>query len=104
MPVFFLISRHTPADCPMSNEKAEKVYLEFWNNRDKITKKHGVKMLGAYVANTEHLGIFILEAPSYEVFQKCSMEPEVIALNAYMSNELIIASTMEDAMKMLKAK
>jgi hypothetical protein len=104
MPIFSLISRHTPADCPMSNEKAKKVYLEFWDNRDRITKKHGVKILGAYVANTEHLGIFIFEAPSYETFQKCSMEPEIVALNAYSSNELIVASTMEDAMKMFKIR
>ena len=104
MPTFLMISRHTPENCPMYNEKAKKVYLDFWDNRDKTMKKHGVKMLGAYVANVEHLLIFVFEAPSYEVFQKCSIEPEIVALNAYSSNELIIASTMEDAMKMFKIR
>ena len=61
-------------------------------------------MLGAYGANVEHLAVMIFEAPSYEVFQKCSMEPEVLAMNAYSSNEVIIAETLEEQMKLLKGK
>jgi hypothetical protein len=88
----------------MFNEKAKKVYVNYYNKLEERLKKYGMKQLGAYAANIEHLAIMIFEAPSLEVFQKASMEPEVMALSAYASNEIIIGQRMEDAMKMVKGK
>lgn len=104
MPIFLLISRHSPENCPMFNEKAKKVFLEYSSKIPAIMKKYGGKMLGVYGVHTEHLTVSIIEAPSLEAFQKASMEPEILALSEYESYEVKLAYSGEDAMKMLKAK
>ena len=45
MPIFLLISRHSPENCPMFNEKARKVYMEYFSKLDGLLKKHGIKKL-----------------------------------------------------------
>lgn len=102
MPIFLVISRHSPEDCPLFNEKARKVYLEYFSKLDGLMKKHGVKSLGSWNVLTEHLAVIVGEAPSLDAFQKLGMEPEVMALNAYSTYEVKVASSMEDAAKMLR--
>lgn len=36
MPTFVLISRHSPENCPMFNEKARKVVLELAGKMDRL--------------------------------------------------------------------
>jgi hypothetical protein len=86
----------------MFNEKARKVYMEYFSKLDGISKKHGIKMLGACTVYTEHLTVNIFEAPSLEAFQKCGMEPEVLAISAYETYEVKSALGMEEATKMLR--
>ena len=74
--------------CPMFNEKARKVYGEYLSKLDGLLKKYGIKELGAGTVAGEHLSVAIFEAPSLEVFQKCFMEPEVLAVNAYETYEI----------------
>lgn len=102
MPKFLLISRHSPENCPMFNEKARKVFMEYVSKLDGILKKHGMKMLGNWTVPTEHLSVLVFEAPSSEAFEKCGMEPEVLALSAYETYEVKSALGMEEAMKMLR--
>jgi uncharacterized protein with GYD domain len=104
MPIVLVISRHTPENCAMFNEKAKKVYIEYWNKLNGRLKKYGGKMLGGYSVHAEHLAIMIFEVPSLEAFQKSSMEPEVMALSRYSTYEVKLAETMEEAMKMIKGK
>jgi len=102
MPIFLLISRHSPESCPMFNEKARKVYVEWLSKLDERHKKHGVKNLGSWGVHSEHLTVMVVEAPSLNAIQKLSMEPETLALSAYETTEVKLAMGMEEAMKMLK--
>lgn len=104
MPTFLMISRHAPADCPIFNEKTRKVYVDWFSKMDEMSKKYKIKMLWGGAAISEHLSVFIFEAPSLEAFQKASMAPEALALGKYETAEVKLATGMEEAMKMLKAK
>jgi len=102
MPIFLVISRHSPENCPMFNEKARKVYIEYLSKLDGLMKKHGIKNLGGCGVPTEHLSVGMAEAPSLEAFQKLGMEPEILAMSAYETAEVKVAMGMEESMKMLK--
>lgn len=102
MPIFLVISRHSPENCPMCNEKARKVEMEYFNKIEGLMKKHGIKNLGGWSVYTEHLSVFAVEAPSLDAWQKCGMEPEVLALQGIETYEVKMAISMEDAAKMLK--
>jgi hypothetical protein len=86
----------------MFNEKAKKAFMEYCSKLDGIQKKHGMKTLGNWTVPTEHLTVAVFEAPSFEAFQKCGMEPAVLALGAYETYEVKSALSMEEAVKMLR--
>jgi hypothetical protein len=102
MPIFLLISRHSPENCPILNARTRKVYVEYLTKLDGLMKKHGIKNLGAVNVYTEHLTVMISEAPSLDAFQKLSMEPEILALSATETYEVKIAMGMEEVTRMLK--
>jgi len=102
MPTFVLISRHSPENCPMFNEKARKVLLELAGKMDGLLKKHGVKMLGSWNVPTEHLALDVYEAPSLDAFEKLGMEPEIVALSKFETYEIKLAYGMEESMRMLQ--
>jgi len=101
MPTFLVISRHSPENCPTFNEKARKAQIEALSKLDGLSKKHGIKRIGAWiVGGGEHLNFMVFEAPSQEAFQKFGMEPEIRVLNAYNTNETKLVMTIEEAMKL----
>jgi hypothetical protein len=102
MPTFVMISRHSPENCPNVNEKVRKVWLEFFNKVDGLMKKHGIKNIGSWTVGNEHLTVMVMDAPSLEVFERCMMEPEVIAFGASETTELKRAWNAEEVMKFLK--
>jgi uncharacterized protein (DUF1330 family) len=102
MPTYLMISKHSPENCPMFNEKTRKVYMDYLSKRDGLLKKHGIKMLGWWNIHLEHLIVAVLEMPSLDAFQKFTMEPEFNALTAFSTYEMKMASTMEEAQKMLQ--
>jgi hypothetical protein len=102
MPTFLLISKHSPENCPMFNEKTRKVYMQYLSKRDRLLKKHGIKMAGWWNIHLKHLMIAALEMPSLDAFQKFAMEPEFNALTAFATYEIYMASTMEEVEKMLR--
>lgn len=61
-------------------------------------------MLGNWAAPAEHLSVLVLEAPSLDAFQKLRMEPEVLTMRAYETNEVESALGMEEVVKRLRAK
>ncbi len=63
---------------------------------DEIAAKHGVKMVGFWMVDSEHLTVAVLEAPNYEVFQAWSMEPEVRNMSNCGTTEAKVAMTMEE--------
>jgi hypothetical protein len=102
MPIFVLISRHSPENCSMFNAKARKATLEYMDKSEKLMKKHGIKSLGGWNIHTEHLTIGVFEAPSFDAFEKLGMEPEVLALSEFETYEVKAAVSMEEVPKMLK--
>jgi len=102
MPIFILIARHSPENCPMFNEKARKAVMKLMEKSDELMKKHGVKSLGSWAVYTEHLSFEVYEAPSLDAFGKLGMEPEILALSEFETYEIKLASSMEEAAKMLR--
>lgn len=102
MPTFVMISRHSPENCPNFNEKARKVWLEFFNKVDGLMNKHGIKNIGSWFVGNEHLTVMVMDAPTLEALEKCMMEPEVIAFAAFETSEIKRAWNAEEVMKMLK--
>lgn len=56
---------HTPENCPGRSKEGATMLNEFWAKRDVAAKK-GVKILGAYVAVTEHTYYIIAQAKDYQ--------------------------------------
>jgi len=56
---------HTPENCPGRSKEGATMLNEFWAKRDVAAKK-GVKILGAYVAVTEHVYYIIAQANDYQ--------------------------------------
>jgi len=102
MPTFLLISRHSPENCPLFNEKKRKANLAYLDKFDAWSKKYGVKTVGVWSVPNEHLTFMVIEAPSLEAFQKVSMEPEAMAVGASETYEVKLALNMEEIVKMLR--
>jgi len=102
MAIFVMVSRHSPENCPMFNEKARKLWLEYASKSEELFKKHGAKTIGVWSVPTEHLSYWVIEIPSLDAFQKLGMEPLILALSAYETYEIKMAYSMEEATEMLK--
>ena len=68
-----------------------------------LMKKHGIKSVGSWhIEPTEHLFIYVYEAPTLDAFQKFIMEPELMKWIAGQTSEVKVAMTTEEIMKLLK--
>jgi len=102
MPLFLQTARHAAESCPMHNEKAKKVYLDFTSKMGQITKKHGIKIVGSWVSMPEHLTVTVFDVPNPDAMLKYAMEPEVMEWLSYQTTENRPIRTLEDVMKLLK--
>ena len=102
MPTFLIISRHSPENCPLNNEKMKAMTLELPDKLGGLEKKHGVKRVGAWTVIQEHLLVWVYEAPSSEALQNFSMEPEIVKWMAWNTSEIKLAMSFEESMKLLK--
>jgi len=100
MPIFLQISRHSPENCPAFNEKAKEASMNALGKMDELMKKHGVKMLGYWVAPREHTGYMVVEAPNFGALQKLSMEPEMDAMRAFNTTEVKPVIKLEETLVM----
>jgi hypothetical protein len=57
MPTFLIVSRHSPENCPMNNEKMKQITLELPEKLVGLEKKHGIKRTGVWTVIPEHLVI-----------------------------------------------
>ena len=57
MAIFLIVSRHSPENCPINNEKMKKITLESPEKLVGLEKKHGIKRTGALTVIPEHLVI-----------------------------------------------
>ena len=102
MPTFLIMSRHSPENCPMFNEKTRKTYFEYAAKLPEIMQKHGVKLIGSWTAPTEHFNLAIFEGPNSDVVNKVLMEPEVMALSAFETYEIKRVLGMEESAEFLQ--
>ena len=102
MPTFLIISKHSPENCPMNNEKMKKLTLELPDKLGVLEKKHGIKRVGAWTVIPEHLLVWVYEAPTSEALQKFSMEPEMVKWMAWNTSEIKLAMSLEESNKLLK--
>ena len=102
MPIFVLITKHSPENCPMFNAKSMKVYMEAMKKNDALMKKHKVKLLAGAEVPNEHTSYEIFEAPSFEVFKEFGMEPAIIAMGQFLTMEVKPAMSPEEIAQMLK--
>jgi hypothetical protein len=102
MPIFLIISSHSPENCPMNNEKMKRLMLELPDKLGGLENKHGIKRVGVWTVIPEHLFVWVYEAPSSEVLQKFSMEPEMAKWMAWNTSEIKLAMSLEESMKLLK--
>ena len=102
IPTFLIISRHSPENCPMNNEKMKKLTLELPDKLGGLEKKHGIKRVGVWTVIPEHLLVWVYEAPTSEALQKFSMEPEMVKWMAWNTSEIKLAMSLEESMKLLK--
>ncbi len=102
MPIFLLISKHSPENCPMFNAKSRKVMMESMDKSEKLMRKHGVKLLGEWTVPNEHLDFGVYEAQSLEAFTKLGMEPEIMAMSEFLTYEIKVAMSSEEVEQMLK--
>jgi hypothetical protein len=96
-----MFSRHSPENCPEYNEKAGKAQKELLDNLEGLMKKHGCKLIGAWVVPTEHLVVAAIQISSLEAFLKLSREPPLAAMGAFNTDEYKLAVTLEEAIQML---
>jgi hypothetical protein len=102
MAIFLIVSRHSPENCPMNNEKMKKITLELPEKLGVLEKKHGIKRIGVWTVIPEHLTVWVYEAPSSESLQKFSMEPDMVKWMAWNTNEIKLAMSLEESIKLLK--
>jgi hypothetical protein len=101
MAISLVISRHSPADCPKYNEKNRKATLEFANQANELTKKHGVKILGGWTVHPEHLIVHVLEGPSLDALDAFMREPVVMQSLDFQKSELKIATPIQQTYERL---
>jgi 4-hydroxy-3-methylbut-2-en-1-yl diphosphate synthase IspG/GcpE len=104
VPTFLVISRDSPAECAMHNEKAAKIGVNWMSKHEELEAKHGVKMVGSWSVMPEHLNVLVFEAPSYEAMDAYGMEPEVLAQSMWNTMEFKVAMTLEESAKMMQQR
>jgi len=104
MPTFMLMSRHTPADCPVNNPEHLKVTVEGMSQMEALAKKHGVKIIGTWNAHPEHLVVQVVEAPNLESYMAMWMEPAMTAMLDYTTSEFKAVLTAPEIAQILKQR
>lgn len=102
MPTFLIISRHSPENCPLNNEKMKKMTLDLPDKLGGLEKKHGLKRVGVWTVIPEHLTVWVYEAQNSDVLQKFSMEPDIVKWMAWNTSEIKLAMSMDESIKLLK--
>ena len=102
MAIIIAVSKHTPEICPANNKDHAKAIKEFSAKIGELTKKHGVKIVGMWIAMAEHAIIQVFEAPNFDAIQELSMEPEVDNLLRYNTTKYKMAVNFQEAVATLK--
>ncbi len=88
----------------MHNEKSAKLTAQWYSKLPELLAKHGIKMVGGWTVNPEHLVVQAYEAPNAEAMQAYMMDPAVEAMSYWQKLEVKPALTMEEFGQMLQQK
>ncbi len=102
MATFLVIGKHSPADCPMHNEKTAKVLADWYKKNPELLAKYGVKVVGGWMVNPEHLTVQVYEAQTAEAMMAYAMDPTVVAQSSWQSIEIKPAITMEEHARIMR--
>jgi hypothetical protein len=80
MATFLIVSKHSPENCPINNDKR----------------------IGVWTVIPEHLTVWVYEAPSSESLHKFSMDPDMVKWMAWNTSEIKLAMSLEESTKLLK--
>lgn len=97
-----MISKHTGETCPGYNAKWQKIYLNFFEKAEALTKKYGIKQVSTWTDHPMHTAYMVFEAPSFEAFMAFSMEPEVDVILAGTCARVFPVLTAEQVYMMIK--
>jgi hypothetical protein len=100
MPLYLSIQQHSPESCPVNNEKTKKLAIAYFSKQEQLTRKHGVKIVGAWHSMEDHTVAIVFEVKSVEAMQEFMMEPEVLNFMAYQTSHTRLVTTMEEAAKL----
>ena len=75
--------------------------MELISTMNSLTKKHGIKQLGAWTDFPEHIIYMVFEG-SLDAMQKLQMEPCITAWLSWNTMERKIVNKNEEILKMLK--
>lgn len=101
MATFLIISRHSPENCPLNNEKMKQLTLELPEILGALENKHGIKRIGVWTVIPEHLTVWVYEAPSSESLQQFSMEPDMVKWMSWNTSEIKLSMSLEESIKFL---
>ncbi len=101
MATFLSIVSHTAADCAAHNAETRRVTLEGLSQMEELTKKHGVKVVGAWSVHSKHFQVVVYDAPNFEAIMAFSMEPPIRKMMGYSMSDVYPAMTMEEMTQML---
>ncbi len=99
--LFLSIIRHGAAECAAHNEYYRKATLESVSQMEELTKKHGIKVVGAWSVHQKHFQVVVYDAPNYEALAAFSMEPPIMKLTDMYDVDVWPAMTMPEVAQML---
>ena len=99
---FVMIARHTAESCPMNNGKVRQIALDAMEALPELAKKYGIKVVGSWSVNPEHLLIQVFDAVNLDSVMQFSMEPALLKWWSYNTSEIKPATTLEETLKLLR--
>jgi hypothetical protein len=97
--LFLQISKHAPESCPVNNEKSMKAWRALNAKWERLIRKHGVKLIGAWHDAMNHRLVMIWDG-SLEKLMELFMEPETMAFGAIHNTEFVPVTTYEESVKL----
>jgi hypothetical protein len=99
---FVVLSRHTAESCPMNNGKIRQIAMDAMEALPDLAKKYGIKVVGSWSVNPEHLFIQVFDAVNLDSVMKFSMEPALVKWWSYNTTEIKAATTLEETLKLMQ--
>ena len=81
MATFLIVSRHSPENCPINNEKMKKITLELPEKLDALEKKHGVRLFTMWgLFDDREKGFMIDHGAGNETSIMLAEKPELVKM------------------------